>query len=255
MAWIPAETTFHPEEHSNGVIGIATQLNHHDSGLHLHNMGQLLFSQQGCMRVTINSSMCILPPTRVAWIPAQVVHRVQIRGHVSYRSIYLNEQYLSPFSDEVEVLSTTPLLRELLERVALAHFRTDWSSGAHANILAVFMDELSNAKREISFLPFPQDRRLRCLKEIEPPPLLQVLASYSGASEKTISRIMNRETGVSYQQWRQQWRLFKAIELLSSQHSLTDVASKLEFASTSAFITFFRNMTGESPRLYMAMLK
>lgn len=35
-------------------------------------------------------------------------------------------------------------------------------------------------------------------------------ARTGGASEKTISRIFRRETGLSYQQWRQQWRLIKA---------------------------------------------
>ncbi len=69
---------------------------------------------------------------------------------------------------------------------------------------------------------------------------------------KTISRLFQRETGMSYQQWRQQWRLMKAVELLASGQRITDVAQALEFASDSAFIYFFRSQTGKTPGQYIA---
>ncbi|WP_245419938.1 helix-turn-helix domain-containing protein [Phyllobacterium salinisoli] len=78
-----------------------------------------------------------------------------------------------------------------------------------------------------------------------------MLASRQGTSEKTIGRIFRRETGMSYQQWRQQWRLLKAVELLAGGRSITSAAFDLGFASDSAFIAFFKGTTGYTPRLFM----
>jgi len=251
MAWLIADAKFDPDLLENSVLGIAADLRQHDSGLHSHQMGQLLFSQQGCMRITLNESICILPPARIAWIPPRVEHRVQIRGVVGYRSVYLDCQRYPSLADRLEVLSVSPLLREVLERIAFADFSTDWQHGAAANILAVCLDELHGAQREHPLLRMPEDRRLRGLSTRELMPPLHQLARDSGASEKTISRIFRRETGLSYQQWRQQWRLLRAIELMAEAHSLSDVASLLAFSGDSAFATFFKNMTGSTPRAYM----
>ncbi|NWD86775.1 helix-turn-helix domain-containing protein, partial [Pseudomonas sp. K5002] len=67
---------------------------------------------------------------------------------------------------------------------------------------------------------------------------------------KTIGRIFLRETGMGYQQWRQQWRLMRAIELLATGRSLGYCAFELGFASDSALIAFFKAMTGATPRGY-----
>ncbi|AVJ19976.1 helix-turn-helix transcriptional regulator [Serratia sp. JUb9] len=253
MTWLSAQDHFDPDELDNSVLGIAAELARHDSGPHQHAMGQLLFSQQGCMRITLNNSICMLPPARIAWIPPRVVHRVQVSGVVGYRSVYLDTAPYPGLPEGLTVLTATPLLRAALERIALAAFDTDWRHGPTANILAVCLDEIAQAPRELTLLPLPADRRLRHLAGLETLPPLHELARYSGASEKTISRIFRRETGLSYQQWRQQWRLITAIELLAAGHRQCDVAARLAFTSDSAFATFFRNMTGSPPRAYMAM--
>lgn len=53
-----------------------------------------------------------------------------------------------------------------------------------------------------------------------------------------------------YQNWRQQWRLLKAMEMLCDGWQLSYVAQQLEFVSDSAFITFFRQHTGTTPARY-----
>lgn len=87
MAWLSAQDEFDPDAINNSVLGIAAELAQHDSGPHWHHMGQLLFSQRGCMRITLNESICLLPPARIAWIPPKVVHRVQVTGVAGYRSV------------------------------------------------------------------------------------------------------------------------------------------------------------------------
>ncbi|WP_323839887.1 AraC family transcriptional regulator [Photorhabdus africana] len=255
MTWLSRDDNFDPDSFGVPVVGIAAELSQHDSGFHQHEMGQLLFTQQGCINITLADHLCILPPTRVAWIPPRIIHRAEIKGSVGYRSIYLDVNRIGYLAEHVEVLEVTPLLREVLERIALAPFNTDWLQGAAANLLAVCFDEIHLAKREPTLLPLPFDRRLARIPLTTLPPTLKILAMNIGASEKTISRIFRRETGLSYQQWRQQWRLIKSIELLAKQGNLSSVASELEFASDSAFAIFFKKMTGRSPREYMSAYK
>ncbi|OCZ57563.1 hypothetical protein A7P21_00715 [Acinetobacter seifertii] len=71
------------------------------------------------------------------------------------------------------------------------------------------------------------------------------------ACERTISRIFIRDTGMNYQNWRQQWRLLRAIEMLSEGIQISEVAQQLEFISDSAFIVFFRQHTGTTPVRYL----
>ncbi|MCA6221315.1 AraC family transcriptional regulator [Photorhabdus antumapuensis] len=255
MAWLSRDDSFDPDSLGVPVVGIAAELGQHDSGFHQHEMGQLLFTQQGCINITLADHLCILPPTRVAWIPPRIIHRAEIKESVGYRSIYLNINRTGCLAEQIEVLEVTPLLREVLERIALSPFNTDWLHGSAANLLAVCLDEIRLAKREPTLLPFPFDRRLACIPMTTLPPPLKILAMNIGASEKTISRIFRRETGLNYQQWRQQWRLIKSIELLAKQGNLSSVANELEFASDSAFAIFFKKMTGRSPREYMSAYK
>ncbi|MNJ79696.1 Helix-turn-helix domain protein [compost metagenome] len=55
---------------------------------------------------------------------------------------------------------------------------------------------------------------------------------------------------MGYQQWRQQWRLMRAIELLATGRNIGYSAFELGFASDSAFIAFFKAMTGTTPGVY-----
>jgi len=98
-------------------------------------------------------------------------------------------------------------------------------------------------------LPLPRDKRLAPLLSTpeQLPPELQTLEQQIGASSRTIGRIFQRETGMSYQQWRQQWRLMRAMELLATGRSLSYCGYALGFASDSAFIAFFKSMSGTTP--------
>ncbi|PHM65975.1 putative transcriptional regulator [Xenorhabdus stockiae] len=252
MAWLRQSDQFDPDNLNVLVAGIAADMGQHDSGFHQHGMGQLLFTQRGCIKITLASQISILPPTRVAWIPPKTRHRAEMRGSIGYRSIYLNVSEVQCLPEQCAILEATPLLQAVLERIAISPFDTDWEQGKNANLLAVFLDEICESQREPTLLPLPSDRRFASLSFEQLPPSLQVLATYIGASEKTITRIFKRETGMNYQQWRQQWRLVKAIELLAQGKTLSYVAQELGFTSDSAFVTFFRKIMGRPPREYMA---
>lgn len=251
MPWLEPDDDFDPDSTRQPVIGIAAKLGQHDSGLHQHEMGQFLFAQSGCISISLADRLCLLPPIRLAWIPPRTPHRARMTEVVQYRSVYFDVSCYRNLPVQVEVMSVTPLLRAVLERIATAEAGVDWGTGAERNLVAVCLDEIDTARREPMLLPLPSDRRLGGREMNELPPSLGTLAGRVGASEKTILRIYRKETGMSYQQWRQQWRLFKAIELLAREQSITSVAFDLGFSSDSAFIAFFKGMTGYTPRAFM----
>ncbi|MFC0226154.1 AraC family transcriptional regulator [Serratia aquatilis] len=251
MAWLNADTVFDPDSLGLSIVGIAAKLGKHDSGEHQHKMGQLLFTQSGCIRITLSKRLCMLPPTRVVWIPANTKHRAEMKGVVGYRSIYIDTALVKSLPNEVVVLEVNPLLRAVLERIAISPFDTGWQQGPALNLLTVGLDEIRSAHREPMLLRLPADRRLLNFSGDELPPPLNIFATTAGAGEKTISRIFMQETGLSYQQWRQQWRFLKSIELLSERNSISSIASALGFASDSAFVYFFKKMSGSTPRAYI----
>lgn len=109
-------------------------------------------------------------------------------------------------------------------------------------------------------LPLPHDKKVaQWLDDINHPdflaPRLADLSLLIGSSQKTITRIFNKETGMPYQSWRQQWRLLMAIELLSKGQRISDVSYRLDFANDSAFISFFRQKTGFTPINFMIEFK
>ncbi|OAT53160.1 HTH-type transcriptional repressor of iron proteins A [Providencia heimbachae] len=251
MAWLMQTDGFQTDWYSAPILGIAADMGRHDSGFHVHEMGQLLFTQQGCIRISLDNRISLLPPGRVAWIPPFVSHRAQMSASVGYRSVYLSEQYAQEIGNEVMVLSISPLLRELLERIAITPFESNWKEGRLANLLPVFIDELQSATLQPTLLAIPQDRRFKHLNIEMLPPALNQLAQTVGASEKTITRIFFKETGMTYQTWRQQWRFIKAIELLSQGKEYHFITQELGLASDSALISFFRKMSGVTPREYV----
>ncbi|MET3036924.1 helix-turn-helix transcriptional regulator [Chryseobacterium sp. NRRL B-14859] len=238
------------------VIGIASDMVMHDSGFHFHTTkAQLLYAPSGCMTVTTSERQFVLPPFRMLWIPANELHRVNFRNIVSYRSVYFDTDYAGKYiSSSLKVLHVNSLLKEIIERICFWEWLSPDSN--QENILKVFWNEINGAPEENLSLIMPQDRRLRKVTEewtrrLSMPPMLKNIAEEIGAVEKTITRIFKKETGLSYQEWRQQWRLQRSIELLVEGNSIGEVSHILDFSSDSAFIDFFKRHTGSTPLQYL----
>jgi len=253
MARMEITSPFDPDTYPGKVVGLATSLGDHDSGLHQHQRGQLLYARQGCIRVTAGDLLCLLPPSRAVWIPAGIPHRAVMRQVVDYRSIWFDTELSARLPHEVCVLEVGPLLEAVLEPMAIAGFDQDWDHTRFDHLIGLSIHEICEAPRQPMLLPLPQDRRVSSIV-MQPerlPPELNELAAKAGATGKTIGRIFQRETGMSYQQWRQQWRVLRAVELLVIGHPVSHTSSELGFSSDSAFITFFKQMLGCTPGAYL----
>ena len=63
-------------------------------------------------------------------------------------------------------------------------------------------------------------------------------------------RAFSAEAGMFFGRWRQQARLFAALEMLAQRKSVTEVAIAVGYDSVSAFIEMFRTMLGTTPQSY-----
>ncbi|MFT5806141.1 MAG: AraC-like DNA-binding protein [Moritella dasanensis] len=256
MAAIAEGQQFNVDSLSNQVIGIATEVGQHDSGMHKHNKGQLLYAPAGCISITLDGMQSVLPPTRVAWIPAGMMHCARMRNVVSYRSFVIFQcRSGCVITTTMCIVEVNILLQALIERMAF--WPWDKPEREQANTLTLFCDELAVAPVQQLHLPLPKDLRLQTwlmalvVNDLPPQPLDQ-LQTEIGASGKTISRIFSRETGMPYQAWRQQWRLLNAIERLAEGLRISMVTFDLDFTSDSAFISFFRQHIGSTPAKYLS---
>ncbi|HTJ95560.1 MAG TPA: helix-turn-helix transcriptional regulator [Pararobbsia sp.] len=219
-------------------------------GFHLHPWAQVAYTSEGVMRIDVDDTTWIVPPSRAIWIPAHVVHNAQIIEPAYLRTLYVDASIVPQTLSECRVIEVSALLRELIVALDAAETLT---AGREQSLVQLILDEIVRSESLPLGVPLPADKRLRALCEaiVANPKAgdsLEQLALDVGASVRTISRLFRTELGSSFSEWRQQVVLAHAIPLLSQGQPLSHVASELGYTSQSAFTAMFRRAFGKSPR-------
>ena len=222
---------------------------------HRHERAQLLYATAGTMRVVAAAGGWVVPPLRALWIPAALVHEIRMCGAVSMRTLYIDPG-AAPFLPRVcAVIEVSPLLRELI--LAAMDEPLDYATDGRAGlVMALLLEELRHVDTAPLRVPMPSDRRLLALcrallADPDTDTTLEAWADRVHASSRTLSRLFQRETGMSFGAWRQQVRLAEALSRLALGRSVAAVARELGYASPSAFSAMFRRALGATPRAYL----
>ena len=223
---------------------------------HRHAAAQLIFAASGVMTITTDDGRWVVPPLRAVWVPPGATHAIRMTGDVQMRTLYLDASRLRDPPRTCCVVQVTPLLRELLLRV-IAFTQPYPHDGPEARLAAVVADEIAAAPVAPFHLPMPRDARLLALTSrlLRDPGDKRDLAAWgktAGASPRTLARLFERETGMTFTRWRQHARLLRALELLAAGGAVTEVALDLGYDSPSAFITMFREALGATPGRYFS---
>lgn len=222
---------------------------------HTHDRAQLLYAASGVMRVTTDAGVWVVPPQRAVWIPPGVEHHVQALGTpLSMRSLYIRADALAGLPTDCCVVTVSPLLRELIV-VAISMTDTPPPGGPEERLYQVILDQIEAVQVAPLHLPMPDDKRLRpIIDALTQDPAdnrtLQDWTRETGASERTLARLFQSETGLTFGHWRQQVRLLGALTRLAHGDSVTEVALDLGYNSQSAFIAMFRRALGKTPGRY-----
>ncbi|NTF46534.1 helix-turn-helix domain-containing protein [Rhizobium rhizogenes] len=219
---------------------------------HRHNRAQLLYVIGGVLTVEASGGVWTVPPHCALWIPSGILHSGRISGHIKVASLYIDPTLSEALNESCGILFVQPFLRELIQKFDHKH-RMD--ERRHARLAAVLIDELLAAPLEPIHLPIPTDRRLLRLTEamLKDPGLRFTVDEWGarvGASTRTLSRLFQRETGMSFVHWRQQLHVGVALQRLAKGEQVTTIAGDLGYESVSAFIAMFKRMLGTTPARY-----
>ena len=222
---------------------------------HSHRRAQLVYASNGVMAVTTRTASYVVPPLRAVWMPGGVEHQIDARSAVSMRTLYIDVQEAAGLPDVVCVLQVTPLLRELIVEAVTTGPGYE-SDSPQSRIMAVILDQIRSQPVASLALPIPSDPRLRRLVQllISNPADSRSLDEWAGevgASKRTLVRLFRAQTGMTFRDWRQQRRLHRALELLTTGETVTSIALEVGYDNTSAFIAMFRRCLGTTPMRYL----
>lgn len=223
---------------------------------HHHVRGQLFCVETGLVRLRTSVGALLLPPNRAGWVPPGIDHSASIAGALSGWGVMLAPEAVSGLPNEPCVLEITDLLRALVRRAAGWDERERLTDDQE-RLLSVLLDEIRMARRAPLHLPMPTDPRLlrianRLIEKPDDTRTLDALAAWAGISDRSARRLFLSETGMTFQQWRQQASLTLALERLACGEPVAEVSDALGYAAPSNFIAMFRRAFGDSPGRYFA---
>jgi AraC-like DNA-binding protein/mannose-6-phosphate isomerase-like protein (cupin superfamily) len=223
---------------------------------HRHERGQLVFAITGVMSVATDQGTWVVPPNRAVWMPAGVMHQITMSGEVEMRTLYIRDDAAAGLPASCTVVSVTPLLRELIIRATELPVMYD-EAGAPGRVIALLLDEIRALPALPLELPMPSDRRLAslCTRLLADPAARQTLDDYAKSlhlSSRTLARLFQAQTGMTFGRWRQQARLFEALKRIAAGSAVTAAALDVGYESASAFSAMFRRKLGMPPSHYFA---
>jgi AraC-like DNA-binding protein len=232
------------------LAGDATHLQRHS-----HEKAQLLYVISGVLTVESASGIWTVPPQCALWIPGGIAHSGRIAGPIKVSNLYIDSNLTTGLNNRCAVLFVQPLLRELLLRFSPVWAPVYNDKDREGRLISFLMDELAAAPIEPIDLPTPRDRRLRRVTDslVAQPSVRFTISEWGarvGASGRTLTRLFQRETGMSFIRWRQQLHVGIALQRLAGGEPVTNIAGDLGYESLSAFIVMFRRILGTTPTHY-----
>ncbi|WIM82848.1 helix-turn-helix domain-containing protein [Gallibacterium anatis] len=205
---------------------------------HCHHWGQMVYAEQGVIRVYADNMVFTVPPLRAVWIDEDIPHRVEVLTAIQVYTVHIQRR------EKCHTFFVPPLLREIIKALSQKNDMTKYHL-----LVALFREELKSVPKLNLGIEMPLERRLLnlCNKILIEPRIDISIEKWSdscGASVSTIQRLFKQHLHCSFNHWRQQVLLARAIELAGEGYSLTEIAFELGYSSQSAFTLMISKMTG-----------
>lgn len=229
--------------------------NEHDLP-HSHPWHQLLLPRSGMLRTRTPTDIYFVPSNRAALIPAGVVHESWALTNADFVGIYFDPRLFPGNLTGCRIIEVTEFLSALIAKILEPGTRTERVySERQQRIISVLLDEVAASESVRLSVTLPEDKRLvPIVRELLTQPSssksLAAWAKTAGASQRTISRLFLKHTGMTFSNWRQKVRMASALSLLEEGRLVQDIALSVGYSSASAFIYAFRQEFGASPQRY-----
>ena len=226
---------------------------------HSHVRSQFLYAASGTIKLTLDLGCWMIPPRRAVWLPPGYPHQTSAIGQLEMRTLYIREDALPPGAPSIpRMLGVSPLLHELILRAVEMPIEYD-ENGKDARIIAALLEEISWIPIHPVSLPSLKDARLRRMEKmlLDDPGDRSTLEQWSqrlSVSPRTLTRLLQRETHLSFQVWRDHLRTFTAIPMLADGKPLAKIADALGYETAWSFTAMFKRVTGKAPSKYSVFL-
>jgi AraC-like DNA-binding protein/quercetin dioxygenase-like cupin family protein len=223
---------------------------------HQHRKAQLFYSIRGILNCEIEEGVWIVPPQCAVWIPGNLSHSARGSGETECYCLFVEPDAAPDLPKSCCTIAVSPLLRELLLKAA--GFPELYPLGGREDrLIATLLDELAVAPVEDLYLPMPRDARLRRLAEMllaDPTDKTSMgeWAARINMSERSMSRLLLHEIGMSFGRWRRQLHVILSLQRLTKGESVQTVALELGYENASGFVTMFRKAVGKPPARYLS---
>ena len=222
---------------------------------HTHARAQFLYAASGSMRLTLDLGCWIIPPKRAVWLPAMYPHQTGGIDPLEMRTLYIrNDAALTSVPQSPRMLHVSPLLHELVLRVVNLPIEYD-EDGQDGRIVSALLGEIDWTPIHPVSLPSLRDERLRTMEQVlsrnpRDSSTLEQWATRLAIAPRTLTRLIRRETNLSFQAWRDQIRTFIAIPLVTEGRPLAEIADALGYETAWSFTAMFKRVTGKVPSRY-----
>ncbi|WP_111895703.1 AraC family transcriptional regulator [Acinetobacter sp. MB5] len=245
---------------SDLIIGLSAQRIYKDITYpHAHFRAQLLYASKGTIQVFTNNQVWIIPPMCALWVPARAEHSMVCLSHVTLTTALIEEQSAQQMGEHCFLIRVNNLLHELLIRLnQLDQLQATEQVSLHdlsTSLQILIFDEIHRANSLPIQIPWPKDQRLikLCSTLLDAPHDVKDLSTWAdemGASPRTLMRLFQRETGLSYRAWIQQMHIAHALSHISNGESISQISRKLGYSNLSAFSAMFKRHLGQTPQQF-----
>jgi AraC-like DNA-binding protein len=223
-----------------------------DVEIHSHREPKLLWSWTATVVVTAAERDWLVPPGHGLWLPGGIRHGGAVLRAGAGSAITFDPATCPISWAEPTGVSGGSLLRELITHL----YESDPQDPSRVHAEALMFSQLTPLRPYDLHVTMPVDPRIRVIAErliADPadPRELTAWADYTHAGLRTLTRLFQSQTGVSFIQWRTQVRMRAAIQLLTSGATVDSAARRVGYRKTSAFIAAFRRVTGQTPGTYL----
>jgi AraC-like DNA-binding protein len=254
---LPPYEEINPDKVRRKVVafGITTPSLEHERSK--HRKAELIFTSRGVLTSEVDSGLWLVPPHCALWIPPNTFHSLKSSGEIEGYWIFVAPGVAAALPDRCCTIAVTPLLRELLIRASKLPLH--YPERPNAYLLGLLVSEIATASVQQLHLPMPGDTRLRSIVEamMAAPSergTIHYWAQRAGLSERSLARLLVRETGMSFGRWRQQLAVMMALRWMAGGSSIQQVAHDLGYESAGSFVTMFRKTVGVPPARFMSSM-
>jgi quercetin dioxygenase-like cupin family protein len=159
---------------------------------HDHDRAQLLHALHGVVLIKTKFGRWIVPPDHAMWVPAGIVHSVEMLGDVSMRSVYVLPDAIEGLPSRLRVVAVSDLMRSLIIE-AVQKPAQSAPSERRILLLNLLLLEIPRLPERPLGLTFPSDPRIaalcrRFLAEPSPHTTIDDWAELLGMSRRSFTR-------------------------------------------------------------------